>query len=424
MSGKKGGRWERFSKKQLAVLSWWVKGSPYRDRIAIICDGAVRSGKTFCLSLSFVLWSMGEFSGESFALCGQTGQALRRNLLLPLLPVLKGLGFRCRERSSQGVVEIGRDGRQNRYYLFGGYGEGAAGRIQGVTLAGVLFDEVALMPKSFVEQAMARCSVEGSRFWFNCNPQGPGHWFYKEWILKAAERGAYYLSFEMGDNPSLSKETLERYRRLYTGSFYERFILGRWVAPEGLIYPMFSPARNLAAVIPPCERYAVSVDYGIRNPTSMGLWGEGDGIWYRLAEYYYDGREKGSRTDEEHYGALVELAGEYPLEAVVVDPAAAGFIECVRRHGRYRVLPADNRVLEGIGQVALGLSEGWLRFSPGCVDTLREFESYCWQEGTKECPRKEGDHAMDDIRYLVMTLARRGGGGFAALSARRGEARW
>ena len=164
---------KRFSEKQKRVMSWWGPKSPDRDRDAIICDGAVRSGKTLCMGLSFVCWAMTQFKGQQFAFCGKTAVSLRRNLLQELLPVLGELGFACREKRSENLLLVRRDGRENRFYLMGGKDEGSAALIQGVTLAGVLLDEVALMPRSFVEQAIARCSVSGSRIWFNCNPEGP-----------------------------------------------------------------------------------------------------------------------------------------------------------------------------------------------------------------------------------------------------------
>ena len=238
MSGSKGPL-APFSKKQLEVLTWWDQGSPHRDRDAVICHGAVRSGKTFCMGLSFVSWAMSAFDGQSFAICGKTRGGVERNLLTPLLPQLERLGFRCRHQKSRGAVDVTRGNRRNRFWLFGGRDEGAGALIQGVTLAGVLLDEAALMPRSFVEQAVARCSVEGSRFWFNCNPEHPGHWFYREWILGAEEKNALVLHFRMEDNPSLSPEMLARYRKLYAGPFYRRYVLGEWTAPAGAVYPFF-----------------------------------------------------------------------------------------------------------------------------------------------------------------------------------------
>lgn len=397
---------QQFSEKQRKVLNWWRSGA----YDALICDGAVRSGKTLAMSLSFVLWSFASFRGEAFALCGKTIVSLRRNVVTPLLPLLKEAGFTCEDHLSKNYLELRRGARCHRFYLFGGKDEGSAALIQGATFAGVLFDEVALMPRSFVEQALARCSVSGSKFWFNCNPEHPYHWFYQEWIQRAGEKKALHLHFTMEDNPSLTEEVRQRYRSLYSGRFYERFILGNWVQAQGLVYPDFSEERHLFDEPPAeCERFYISCDYGTVNPTSMGLWGEYEGIWYRLAEYYYDARrEQSMRTDEEHYQELCRLAGDRFVRAVIVDPSAASFIECIRRHGQFAVLPADNAVMDGIRRVSGALREGKLRFSRSCTDTLREFSLYCFDsEAREERPRKEYDHAMDDIRYFVNTILAR-----------------
>ncbi|MBQ1241716.1 MAG: PBSX family phage terminase large subunit, partial [Oscillospiraceae bacterium] len=209
-------------------MLWWARAE-YAQCEAIICDGAVRSGKTLALGLGFFFWAMRCFDGKSFGLCGKTASALRRNLLAEVLPRLRELGFQCEEKRSEKCISVRYGARENRFLLFGGGNEGSAAHIQGVTLAGALFDEVALMPRSFVEQACARCSVTGSRLWFSCNPEGPQHWFYREWILRAQERNALRLHFTMSDNPGLSRRIRKRYETAYSGTFYRRFILGEWV---------------------------------------------------------------------------------------------------------------------------------------------------------------------------------------------------
>ena len=401
-----------FSEKQKRVLGWWTRGSAERGRDALICDGAVRSGKTLCLGLSFVLWSMARFQGQQFALCGKTRESIRRNPLPGVLPLLGELGFRWEEKVSKGELKIRCGRRENTYYLFGGKDEGSAALIQGITLAGVLLDEVALMPRSFVEQACARCSVAGAKLWFSCNPAGPGHWFYREWLQRRKQKKLYYLHFLMEDNPALSKRVRKRYELLYSGSFYRRFIQGEWVDVQGLVYPMFSLERHIVQQAPDCERFCVSCDYGTVNPCSMGLWGEQGGRWYRLAEYYYDARREGAcRTDEEHYEQLERLCGNRKIERVIVDPSAASFIACIRRHGRYWVEPAKNGVLEGIQLTAAMLNEGRIRFCSGCADSIREFGVYRWsEEQGREFPVKENDHAMDDMRYFVNTILYKQGG--------------
>ena len=395
-----------FSKKQRQVLNWWCEGSPWQGRDAIICDGAVRSGKTLCMGISFFCWAMASFDGMQFGLCGKTQGGVRRNLLREVLPALEDLGFQCRELVSRNQVEVCFGGRKNLFLLFGGKDEGAAALIQGVTLAGVLLDEVALMPRSFVEQACARCSQEGARLWFNCNPEGPQHWFYVHWICKLEERNAAYFHFTMEDNPGLSRRVRKRYGAMYSGTFYRRFILGEWVAAQGLVYDFFGP--ELVKQSPKgLEEFAVSCDYGTRNPASFGLWGRKGDVWYRLEEFYYDSRREGrQRTDAEYAEDLKRLAGGREINLVVVDPSAASFMEELRRRG-WRVKAAENDVLEGIRLTADLLRTGRLVIGPDCQDSLREFGLYCWDErfGGQDRVKKEHDHAMDDIRYFAATVA-------------------
>lgn len=413
---------KNFSEKQITALTWWVHGSKYESFDAIICDGSIRSGKTLCMSISFILWAFYKFNNSAFAFCGKTIRSLRRNLITPIIPLINDMGFKCRQKISENLIEISFKGRTNIFYLFGGRDESSAALIQGMTLAGVLFDEVALMPHSFVEQALARCSVSGSKFWFNCNPEYPGHWFYKEWILKSNMRNAFYLHFTMDDNPSLSESMKARYKRLYSGNFYQRFIEGKWVAAEGLIYPYMSensafcdiPRNNFS-------KYALSCDYGIVNPTSCGLWGELDGIWYRIDEYYYDSRKEGeTRTDEEHYREICNMVGDKFINSITIDPSAASFITLIRRHGKLKVIPAKNNVTDGIKDVSSALKKGEIKICKNCINSMREFSLYRWSDsGNKDSPIKENDHAMDDIRYFVSTIMGADNEMFFAIAAQR-----
>ena len=397
--------YQKFSKRQLLALTWWARPR-FRGRDAIICDGSVRSGKTLCMAVGFILWSLSAFDGQKFAICGKTIESLRRNVIVNLPTWLEGLA-QVVESRSENKVTVTVDGRTNTYYLFGGRDESSYALIQGMTLAGVLLDEVALMPRSFVEQALARCSVAGSKFWFNCNPEGPGHWFYQEWVCKVDEHNALHLHFTMDDNLSLDPTIKVRYESMYSGVFYDRYIRGLWVVAEGLVYTMFNKDFHVVPDTPrPYEKYYISCDYGTLNPTSAGLWGLADGKWYRVREYYYDARKEGrSLTDEEHYAALMALAGEVPVSAVIVDPSAASFIEVIRRHGRFRVEKASNSVIDGIRDVATRLRSGELFICAGGADCIREFGLYRWDEkAAEDKPIKADDHAMDDLRYFVHTV--------------------
>lgn len=406
-------RLRAFSDKQKRVLTWWCDGAPTRDREAIICDGAVRSGKTLCLGISFFSWAMRRFQGQNFGLCGKTATALRRNLLTALLPVLRELGFRWEEKVSKNLLIVRFGGRENTFYLFGGKDEGSAALIQGITLAGVLLDEVALMPRSFVEQACARCSVERSRLWFSCNPEGPEHWFYKEWIQKREERNALYLHFTMEDNPALSQRVRRRYARSFSGTFYRRFVLGEWVAAEGRVYDFFDESMVRPPPAGEMEKWRISCDYGTVNPASFGLWGLRDGIWYRVKEYYYDSRQqRRQKTDGEYANDLEALAGGRSIEKVIVDPSAASFIQLLVQRG-WRVEKADNDVLAGIRVTAELLRRGRIVICQPCRDAIREFSLYCWDEkAVGDRVKKSNDHAMDEIRYFAVAAAGEGKGSF------------
>ncbi len=388
-------------------MTWWNRPA-LKDFDGIVCDGAIRSGKTLSMVTGFFLWSMSRFDGCCFGLCGRTIGALRRNVVGNLTAWL-GDVVEIRENRSENKLAVRSwEGKTNTYYLFGGQDESAYKLIQGITLAGVLLDEAALMPRSFVEQACARCSVAGSKLWFNCNPEGPEHWLYKDWIQKAEEKNLLHLHFTMEDNPGLDPAVKARYQALYTGAFYRRYVLGQWCMQQGLVYD-FQPEKHIARELPRGGRYYISVDYGTQNPFSAGLWCVAGGRAVRIKEFYHSGRETGRMyTDEEYYGALVALAGGLPVETVVVDPSAASFIATIRSHGRFSVRKARNDVLRGIRLVAELLRQGALQFAPACHDSIREFFLYRWDEN-RESDRvvKENDHAMDDIRYFCATVLRR-----------------
>ena len=402
--------YQSFSKRQNLTLTWWNRPK-YKDYDGIICDGSIRSGKTVSMTDGFILWSMSSFNGQNFAICGKTIESLRRNVVTLMPQWLEGI-FTITERRSENKLIITANGKTNYYYLFGGKDESSYTLVQGITLAGVLFDEVALMPRSFVEQAMARCSVDGSKFWFNCNPESPGHWFYVEWIKKAKQRNILYLHFTMNDNLSLSKRIRERYEGMYSGVFYRRYILGLWVKAEGLVYPMFDRSAHITHSIPqysPRHRYYVAVDYGTVNPFAAGLYdyspSEQKAVMIR--ELYYQGGSTNRVDNEAYYKMLSELIGDYPIEYIIIDPSASSMIETIQKYGKFAVVRADNDVLNGIQDVTKFLNAGVLYFHKSCKSTFEEFETYAWDEEKEEdAVIKENDHSMDQLRYFCRTALR------------------
>lgn len=400
-------RFNKLSKKQKQIFKW-CHGKNKDKYDAIICDGAIRSGKTVCMSCSFILWIMRYFNNSYFAICGKTVQSAERNIVNPLLDMedLKDYYEITYKRADKCLTVT--DGKKTNYiYVFGGRDESSSALILGMTLGGVLLDEVAVMPRSFVEQAIARCSVKGSKFWFNCNPDSPRHWFKEEWIDKAEEKNALHLHFNITDNPVLERKIIERYMKLYTGVFYQRFILGLWVAADGLVYDI----NTDDLIVQPDElplngRYYISVDYGTLNPFSAGLWCVSGGKAYRVKEFYYDGRKKGKQlTDEEYYQELIKLADGYRVDRIIIDPSAASMIATIKRHGKLNVGKAKNDVLDGIRVTSGYLKSGKIKVTPECKGILAEFGLYRWDaKAAKDTVIKENDHAMDDMRYFCYTV--------------------
>lgn len=402
-----------FSKKQRKVLNWWTNASPVKDMDGIIADGAIRSGKTLCMSLSYVLWAMTTFQNQNFGMCGKTIGSFRRNVLFWLKLMLKSRGYKVEDHRADNLVIVRRNGVENYFYIFGGKDERSQDLIQGITLAGVFFDEVALMPESFVNQATGRCSVEGSKFWFNCNPDGPYHWFKVDWIDKQEEKKIIYLHFTMDDNLSLSERVKERYRSMYSGVFFKRYILGLWTVAEGIIYDMFDNAKHVLGEIKDIlneqSTNYVSIDYGTQNATVFLLWQKTIlGFWICTKEYYYSGRDKGKqKTDSEYAEDLINWLEATKVNAVIVDPSAASFIAELRKRG-FHVRKAKNDVEDGIRVVGNALNLGIIFFSALCKETIKEFASYTWDakagERGEDKPVKQYDHCMDAVRYFVYTV--------------------
>ena len=402
-----------FSRKQKQAILWWCPGSAHeKDRI-LLADGAIRSGKTVAMIVSFLAWSLSSFKGQDFIIAGVTGGALRRNVLLPMFRMLETLGIPYEWKRSEAKVLIG----ENTYHLFGAEKENSQDKLQGMTAAGAYADEVALFPRSFVDQMIGRCSVAGSRVFMNCNPNGAWHFIKTDFIDRADEIGMFHLHFTMDDNLTLSPAIRESYARSFRGVFYEQYILGRWVSAEGSVYPMWSDEENLydetghPEEYEDCRRY-IAVDYGTTNPMVF-LDVRDDGRTYRIRkEYYWDSAKKQrQKTDAEYADDLLAfLDGDLDAE-IIIDPSAASFRAELRARG-LRVKSAVNEVRTGIAAMAVLIGDRRiLAERNACPNFLREMHSYVWDEKARlrgeERPLKERDHAMDACRYLVSTTGRR-----------------
>lgn len=396
------------SEKQRQVFRWCYQPGSY----ALICDGSVRSGKTASMICSFVLWAMSSFQNARFGICGNTVQSAERNIIMELEQMADITHyFQLHYLGSKHILTVTGNGTVNRFHVFGGKDEASYKLVQGLTLSGVLFDEVALMPESFVNQAIARTlSVSGAKLWFNCNPDSPEHWFYKQWVEKCdhgQRTDTRHIHFLMQDNPTMSPEKIRKAESMFSGVFHRRYVLGEWCLAEGVIYPQFDSSIHVRpnAVLSGC--WYISVDYGTLNAFSAGLWRYDGKKAYRAAEWYHSGRDTHRQlTDAQYVERIKMLAGGREIEAVIVDPSAASFIAALRQAGFY-VRKGKNDVINGISLTSTLLYQGRLFFDPSCRDIIREFGLYRWDEKSPtDRPVKEHDHAMDDMRYFVYTIMR------------------
>lgn len=415
-------KFQPFSRKQLQVLTWWLDGSPVKDKEGIIADGAIRSGKTVSMSLSFVMWAMHTFNGQNFGMAGKTIQSLRRNVIKDLKKMLIGRGYVVDEKKQENILVVAKGNRRNDFYLFGGKDERSQDLIQGITLAGMFFDEVALMPESFVNQATGRCSIEGSKFWFNCNPGSPNHWFKLRWIDAAGEKGLIYLHFTMDDNLSLSEKMKARYRSLYAGVFFDRYIRGLWKVAEGLIYSTFTEANLYDDTTRPqgleyIAQRMISCDYGTTNPcVYLDTYDDGDTIYFDN-EYRWDSRSleaqrtgQPQKTDAEYVADMGAFMGSNPEFqcGIIVDPSAASFILALRQAG-FLVFPGDNEVKDGIRVCSTFFQLRRIMIHrERCKGLISELQAYVWDNKAAltgdERPVKENDHAPDAMRYRINYL--------------------
>lgn len=418
MKKKNKFRFSPFSKRQRQLLNWWVPGSPVESASGIIADGAIRSGKTLCMCISFVMWALTAHDGETLGMCGKTIGSFRRNVLGPMKQALPALGYEITDKRADNLLIIKKGRKSAEFYIFGGRDERSQDLIQGITLAGIFLDEVVLMPRSFVEQAIGRCSVENSKIWMNCNPGNAGHWIKKEWIDQHKEKRMLYLHFTMDDNTSLSREIRARYRRLYVGTWFRRYILGEWVAADGLIYDMIDTEADTVDTERIAEEYQkkngksfwrktfVSVDYGTSNATAALLWSLGrDNTWYIRREYYHSGRDSGrQKTDRQYSQDIIRWLNDdlLTLDVIIVDPAAASFKVQLEEDG-LETEDADNAVLDGIRETSSGLGNGEIKIDKGCDMLLEEISGYVWDSTAAkngvEKPVKQNDHACDAMRY-------------------------
>lgn len=366
-----------------------------------LLEGSVSSGKTWISLVCWGFWLATMPQNQLYLMCGKSLTTLKRNCLIPLEAMFGQSNFSFSTSAKEAYL-FGR-----RILLEGANDARSEGKIRGLTLQGAYCDELTLFPKDFFVMLLSRLRVPGAKLIATTNPDSPQHWLKREYIDCMAELDMLTMRFLLEDNTTLDPQYVAAVKAEYTGVFYSRFILGEWCVAEGLIYPMFDKTVHVKSLPHPQGEWYVSVDYGTLNAFSAGLWCYDGTTAYRVAEYYYSGREqKRQRTNTQYLQSIQQLTAGKSISAVIVDPSAASFIAELRQAG-FLVRKGKNDVVEGIRRTAAALEQGKLLFSPDCKNSFREFALYRWDESSsQDRPIKENDHAMDDIRYFVSTILR------------------
>lgn len=365
--------------------------------------GATRSGKTYLDFRWIIPIRIRERVGKDglSVILGVTKSTIERNVLEPM-------------RNIYGDMLVGTISSDNTAWLFGEkcYCLGAekvsqVSKIRGASIKYCYGDEVADWAEDVFALLKSRLDKDYSCFDGTYNPQYPNHWL-KRFLDSDAD--IFSQTYTIDDNPFLPKSFVENLKKEYAGTvFYERYILGKWTLAEGLVYPMFSRDVNVTSECGGAGTYYISCDYGTQNPTVFGLWRVNGGSAVMEKEYYHSGRATNwQKTDEEYYQDLERFADGYKIERIIIDPSAASFAECIRRHGKFAVWKANNAVIDGIRLTGALLKAGKLKFHESCKHAFAEFGLYSWDTSAAEdAVIKDNDHVMDSIRYLVMTVLRR-----------------
>lgn len=392
-----------YTPKQRELLRLWQTNKLKRINLL---SGSVRSGKTWISLVLWAFWVATMPKEKNYLMTAKSLTTLKRNVLDLLTELVGEKNFIFSIAQKQAYL-FGR-----KIYLEGANDARAESKIRGMTLQGAYCDELTLYGEDFFTMMLSRLSESNAKLFATTNPDTPMHWLNKKYIERRHELNMLLMTFLIDDNTFLDTKYVEELKKEYVGVFYDRFIKGEWIVAEGLVYDFFQSKKDTIIKTVDMNDYNefyVSIDYGTINPCSMGLWGVNSEGAARIRESYFDSRKEGrQRTDEEHYQALVELVEDLPITRVIVDPSAASFIECIRRHGEFRVKPAINSVIDGIRITSSLLNAGMIRIDPSCKDCIREFGLYRWDEKkTADTVLKENDHAMDEVRYFCNTVLRK-----------------
>lgn len=410
---------KKFSPKQLKLLNFWRDASPNKDCVFMIADGAIRSGKTIACICSFLMWSMSTFTGQNFIIAGKTIGTLRKNVISPMLDILTAWGVEYYYNRSENYILIG----TNTYYCYDANNESSQDKIQGLTAAGAYADEVALFPRSFTDQMVGRCSVEGRKIFLNCNPGTKNHYINTEYIQKAKEKNVYHLHFVMRDNLTLSEDILNQYESMFDGIFYRRYIKGEWCAAEGLCYPSFANDESSFIVDDewlqehPIMYGTVGVDFGgTKSGHAFCFAGFTSGYkeMVLIRDYYRKERIDPTQLEVDFIDFIKSLQAKYPLYECYCDSAEQTLIAglesaAIKANVGINIINAiKSPINDRIAFTNSMMAQGRFFIHERCKATIDALESavYDDKQETKDVRLDDGSTNIDSLDAMEYTAER------------------
>lgn len=360
-----------------------------------IFEGPVRAGKSFVALLRWIDFCANGPSGP-LIICGRTDKTIKRNIISPLQQLV---GKAVVYKQGKGEVQL-----YNRtMYVIGANDDRAEAKIRGSEFAGALIDEATLIPENFFKMLLSRLSIPGSQLFCSTNPDSPYHWFKKDFIDREAELDLKVFSFDIHDNPSLSKKYIQDLSNEYQGLWHKRYIEGKWVLADGAVFDFFDEKIHIISMpTSPATYYIMGIDYGTTNPCVFVLIGYNPGAYPNMwleKEYYYDSKETlRQKSDYEYVKDMEEFMDGYYVKQIYIDPSAASLKQEMVRNGIDRISDAKNDVLPGIRFMGQLLTNGTYKICAQCTHSIKEFSNYLWDSKASErgldVPIKRFDHCF------------------------------
>ena len=379
------------SAKQIEVVQ-------HCNNVGALClsYGAVRSGKTFAACFGFFVYTQKTQPDYLHLITGRNKTVLAQEIVATLEMLARYFGLDFIYKHSIGELRIGK----TRYIVSAGYDIKSEGRIRGLSIGSILFDEATLPPEEYWEQSIARMTYADSKLWATCNPEGNRHWLKRKWVDEEKFTTVSHLAFD--DNPILSDTVKERNSNLFAGVFHDRMVIGQWTDASGVIY------QNYHLEDVRFDKYQISevdvgVDYGTSSVTTfVEIIKLRSGKRFVNRVFYHNAEKEGNQlTDDEVRDKLADFVKDYNRGVIWIDPSAASLKATLfKKPCRLVVRNADNDVLNGIRVVMAGLTAERLTINTLAPnESLRdEMIAYRWIDG-EDKPVKEEDHTMDALRY-------------------------